>query len=249
MNVYDAAQERLKIIFEDFDNIYVAFSGGKDSGIVLNLVIDYMRKHDIKKKVAVYHMDYEGQYQHTQDYLEQMMTSNSDILEIYWVCLPLRTKCGVSMYDNFWLPWEPEKKNIWVRDLPKFNGVYHLYNHPFDFYKFGMQDTDFDLIFTEWIHKRYNAKRTIGLLGIRTQESLNRWRALNGDKNTYKKYQWTTAQYTDNTYLGYPIYDWKVDDVWIANYKFNWNYNKLYDLYYKAGLSISQMRVASAFID
>jgi len=126
MNVYEAAQERLKIIFEDFDNVYVAFSGGKDSGIVLNLVIDYMRKHNIKRKVSVYHMDYEGQYQHTQEYLERMMTGNEDILDIYWVCLPLRTKCGVSMYDNFWLPWEPEKKNIWVRDLPKFNGVYHL---------------------------------------------------------------------------------------------------------------------------
>ena len=31
-NVFDALQERLKFIFEEFDNIYVSFSGGKDSG-------------------------------------------------------------------------------------------------------------------------------------------------------------------------------------------------------------------------
>ena len=30
-NVYELAQERLKVIFNEFDNIYVSFSGGKDS--------------------------------------------------------------------------------------------------------------------------------------------------------------------------------------------------------------------------
>ena len=28
-NVYELAQERLKVIFNEFDNIYVSFSGGK----------------------------------------------------------------------------------------------------------------------------------------------------------------------------------------------------------------------------
>ena len=46
-NVYEATQERLKFIFENFDNIYVSFSGGKDSGLLLNLVLDYKRKHNI----------------------------------------------------------------------------------------------------------------------------------------------------------------------------------------------------------
>lgn len=32
INVYDAAIERLKYVFEEFDNVLVAFSGGKDSG-------------------------------------------------------------------------------------------------------------------------------------------------------------------------------------------------------------------------
>lgn len=40
-NVYDALQERLKFIFEEFDNIYISFSGGKDSGLLLNLVLDF----------------------------------------------------------------------------------------------------------------------------------------------------------------------------------------------------------------
>ena len=38
-NVYEAFLERLKFIFEEFDNIYISFSGGKDSGLLLNLVL------------------------------------------------------------------------------------------------------------------------------------------------------------------------------------------------------------------
>ena len=37
MNVFDATMERIKFAFENFDNIYVSFSGGKDSGLLLNL--------------------------------------------------------------------------------------------------------------------------------------------------------------------------------------------------------------------
>ena len=48
-NVYELVQERLDMIFKEFDNIYVSFSGGKDSGVLLNLCIDYIRKHNLKR--------------------------------------------------------------------------------------------------------------------------------------------------------------------------------------------------------
>ena len=49
-NVYDALQDRLKFIFEEFDNIYLSFSGGKDSGLLLNLVLDYQQKMCIRDR-------------------------------------------------------------------------------------------------------------------------------------------------------------------------------------------------------
>ena len=54
-NVYELAQERLDIIFKEFDNVYISFSGGKDSGVLLNLCIDYIRKHNLKTKLGVFH--------------------------------------------------------------------------------------------------------------------------------------------------------------------------------------------------
>lgn len=45
LNVYEQAQIRLEKIFGHFDNIYVSFSGGKDSGVLLQLCTDYIRKH------------------------------------------------------------------------------------------------------------------------------------------------------------------------------------------------------------
>lgn len=56
-NVYELTQERLKMIFEEFDNIYISFSGGKDSGVLLNLCIDYIRQNSLKRKIGIFHMD------------------------------------------------------------------------------------------------------------------------------------------------------------------------------------------------
>ena len=61
-NVYDLAQERLRMIFNEFDNVYISFSGGKDSGVLLNLCIDYIRRNNLNIRLGVFHMDYEIQY-------------------------------------------------------------------------------------------------------------------------------------------------------------------------------------------
>jgi predicted phosphoadenosine phosphosulfate sulfurtransferase len=52
-----------------------------------------------------------------------------------------------------------------------------------------------------------------------------------------------------NVYNAYPVFDWLTNDIWVANAKFFWDYNKLYDLFYKAGITVEKMRVASPFND
>ena len=61
-NVYDAFQERLKYIFKEFDHIYVSFSGGKDSGLLLNMTLDFIKKNYPGRKIGLFHQDFEAQY-------------------------------------------------------------------------------------------------------------------------------------------------------------------------------------------
>lgn len=245
MTVYEASQKRLKILFEEFDNIYVSFSGGKDSGVLLNLCIDYIREHKLDRKIGVFHLDYEAQYKMTTDYVNETLADNADILEIYRCCVPFKVSTCTSMHENYWRPWEKSKQDIWVSQLPK-----DCYTETdFDFYKSNTWDYEFQEKFSLWYHKLKKAKKTACLVGIRTQESLNRWRAIHSDKN-YKNYQgikWTKEMYL-NVYNAYPIFDFTTKDVWTANGKFNWRYNKLYDIFYMAGVGIEQQRVASPFL-
>ena len=62
VNVWDATQDRLKFIFDNFEKVYVSFSGGKDSGVLLNLVIDYVRANCPDRKIGVQVMDNEANY-------------------------------------------------------------------------------------------------------------------------------------------------------------------------------------------
>jgi predicted phosphoadenosine phosphosulfate sulfurtransferase len=245
MNVYEAIQQRLKIIFAEFDNVYVSFSGGKDSGVLLNLCIDYIRKHNLNIKLSVFHLDYEAQYQMTTEYVNKTLAENTDILEIYRCCVPFKVTTCTSMHENYWRPWEESKRDIWVRKMP--DNCFKKEDFPY--FKENMWDYEFQERFSQWLHKRKKAKKTCCLVGIRTQESLNRWRAIYSDRN-YKNYyglNWTKEMY-QNVYNAYPIYDWLTTDIWTANGRFKWDYNKLYDLYYKAGVGIEQQRVASPFL-
>jgi predicted phosphoadenosine phosphosulfate sulfurtransferase len=52
-----------------------------------------------------------------------------------------------------------------------------------------------------------------------------------------------------NLFNFYPLYDWMTDDVWTANAKFGFDYNRLYDLYHLAGVPLGGMRVANPFHD
>lgn len=245
-NVYEALQDRLKFIFDNFDNIYVSFSGGKDSGLLLNMVLSYKRRNKIAKKIGVFHQDFEAQYQTTTDFVSRMFENNLRDIEPYWVCLPMGSRCAVSNYQMYWYPWDPDKEELWVRPMPKMPYIINMDNNPFDFYRYKMVQEDLYAEFGEW-YSRQKKGKTICLLGIRADESLNRYRAYANDRKTIMRgNQWTTKM-GENWWNAYPIYDWTTKDVWIANGKFDYDYNRIYDLFWKAGLSISQMRVASPY--
>ena len=247
-NVYDALQERLRFLFEEFDNIYVSFSGGKDSGLLLNQLLDFRKKYYPDRNIGVFHQDFEAQYTVTTEYIERTFAKIENDVEPYWVCLPMATRTAVSSYEMYWYPWDDTKEDAWVRPMPKHPYVINLQNNPMTTYKYRMHQEDLAKQFGRWYRISHGNRRTVCLLGIRAEESLQRYSGFLNKKYGYKGECWISHQFKD-VWCASPLYDWSIGDVWHAIYQFNYDYNHLYDLYYKAGLSPSQMRVASPFND
>jgi len=244
-HVLDAFMDRMAFIFEKFDHIVVAFSGGKDSGLLLELVNLYYAEHKPSTKVSVYHIDYEGNYQHTIDYVSRCIWKYP-YFDYYHLCMPISASCGVSMYQSTWMPWNPEERDIWVKDMPE--NTINIENHHFDFFEIGMSDYVFQTRLGKWLHEKKEAERTAVLVGIRAQESLNRYHAVmrGNSPTTFEGIGYSTEIFPD-IYNFYPLYDWSVEDVWTANCKYGFDYNKLYDLFYLAGVPLTEMRVANPF--
>lgn len=247
-NVYEEFQERLRLIFEEFDNIYVSFSGGKDSGLLLNMTLDFQRKYYPEKKIGVFHQDFEAQYTVTSEYVEKTFERIKDEVEPYWVCLPMATRTALSSYEMYWYPWDDTKKNLWVRPMPQKEYVINLDNNPMTTYRYRMHQEDLAKQFGRWYRLSHSNKKTVCLLGMRADESLQRYSGFLNKKYGYKGQCWISQTFKD-VWCASPLYDWSSEDIWHANYLFNYEYNHLYDLYYMAGLKVSQMRVASPFND
>jgi predicted phosphoadenosine phosphosulfate sulfurtransferase len=244
-DVYQAAMRRIHFIFQNFKRIYLSFSGGKDSGVMLNLVLSYMREKGIKRKIGLMTLDNEANYEYSLEFMHSIIKKNLDLLDVYWCCLPITLPCTVSSYAVDWQCWGVDDEARWIRPMPSEDYIVNMENHPFDFFKENMPYDEFWDQFGDWYGQ---GKSTACLIGIRTDESLNRFRTImNPRKQSLKEERWTKRN-TKIVYNCYPIYDWRTKDIWVANAKYEWEYNKLYDIFYKAGLTVHQMRVASPFM-
>ena len=249
-NVYEAYLERMHLVFSEFENIFVSFSGGKDSGLLLNLTLDFRNKYYPGRRIGVFHQDFEAQYTVTTQYVEQTFQRLEDdpTVELYWVCLPMATRTCLSSYQMYWYPWDDTKEELWVRPMPQHPYVINLQNNPMTTYRYRMHQEDLAKQFGRWYRLSHGNRKTVCLLGIRADESLQRYSGILNKKYGYQEQCWISRQFKD-TYVSSPIYDWSTSDIWHANALFHYDYNRLYDLYYMAGLKPSQMRVASPFND
>jgi predicted phosphoadenosine phosphosulfate sulfurtransferase len=241
IDVLTASKERIKWAFDNFEKICISFSGGKDSTAMTHLVMEEAKKRN--RKVALLFIDWEIQYKLTIEHVQHIYDMYKDYIIPYWVALPLLTDNACSMYEPEWISWDKAKENLWTRKPPKIAITDENY-FPFYYYKITFEE--FVPLFGEWYGE---GKSTACFVGIRTRESLNRYRALtNKKKNKFEDKMFTTCV-TDNVYNVYPIYDWSAEDDWKYFGKTKKPYNKLYDRFFQAGLTLHQMRVDEPFGD
>ena len=236
-NVLSAAERRIAAIYDEFPRVCVSFSGGKDSTVMLHLALAEAKRRG-RLPVEVLFIDWEAQYRATIDHVKEMLADESQT-KAYWICLPLSTDNGWSMHDPLWTAWDPAKRDIWVRELPDHPGVIKDYD-ALPFYRFGMFFEEFVPKFQNWLA---GGDKLACLIGLRANESLNRFRAVTKARpSRYKGWGWTKTM-GEHVTACYPIYDWGVPDIWGYIGKNGLPYNRIYDRMYWLGQSVHDMRI------
>ena len=118
-SVLEAAMDRLRTVFDGCDDVVVAFSGGKDSGVLLNLALEARTKHAPGHRMGVFHLDYEAQYTATTEYVDAVFAGLPADEDCLRGCVPVRCPTCTSMHEHHWRPWEEAKRNLWVRPMPE----------------------------------------------------------------------------------------------------------------------------------
>ncbi|OUV76661.1 MAG: hypothetical protein CBC83_00140 [Flavobacteriales bacterium TMED123] len=209
-NVYEKALERIEYLYEVFDDVVVSFSGGKDSTAMLLCAIEVAEKIGRLPVKAVFY-DEEAIHPPTIEYVERVR--NDPKVDLEWYCIPIKHRNACSNKEPYWYCWDPDKKDIWVRDLPDDCITEH------ERFQYGMSMQEFGT-------EHFKNTSCVVLQGIRTEESLRRYRAV-----ANKKQENFITKPAKGVVFAYPIYDWSSGDVWkIVSVK-NADYNKTYDIF------------------
>jgi predicted phosphoadenosine phosphosulfate sulfurtransferase len=207
-----------------------------------HLVMQEARR--IGRRVGLLLIDLEGQYRLTIGHGLEIFEMYKDIADPYWVALPINLRNAVSVFEPQWCCWDPSEQKRWIRQPPP---IAITNQDRFPFYKYRMEFEDFVPDFAEWYA---GGKSCACFVGIRSDESLNRYRTIaRANKACYEGRKWTTW-IREGAFNIYPIYDWKTEDVWRFHGKNpDLPYNRLYDRMYQAGLTLHQMRICQPYGD
>lgn len=238
-NVYELAKERVHRMFDIFDTVAVAFSGGKDSTATLNIVTEVAAERGIEAPIKVIFYDEEAIPFETEQYVRRV-SQRTDV-DLDWYCIPFIGNNACSKRETIWYPWAEEVKDKWVRPLPP-EAITEKDIEPLGFHR-GLHHYEVNGILFD--PQKYG---NVGLaMGIRAQESITRTRAVTQKvkDNFIVKYNESTSK--GNLWRCYPIYDWKTEDVWTAPRLLNWDTNFAYDLMEMAGVSRPMQRCSPPY--
>lgn len=247
INVLAAAEERLTYIFNTFSHVYFSFSGGKDSGAMVQLADQIAQKSG--KKFDLLILDIEANYRSTRNFMESIKRLKS-VQQVYHFCLPFYEDNTTSIFQPQWKMWDEVERDKWVQEMPRDAiSLSDLDESMMELYQSANLNPDkFLKNFAFWYANHHKGEPVACGIGIRTQESLHRYRAILNRNFNYQGHCWIKHQTNQGEILNfYPLYDWKTEDVWGAYAHFDWEMNGFYDKLYTYGVYLSQMRICQPY--
>jgi len=225
-SVLEAARERISFVFDNFENVSVSVSGGKDSTALAYLALEEAEKRG--REIEVFFLDQEAEYASTIEVIEKMMVH--PLVRPAWYQVPIRMTNATSYSEEFLSAWGEGEE--WMRA-----------KHPLAIQSIQGDYPDRFYPFFKWRETQY--PNTAILIGLRTEEALNRFRAVVKNPG-YNDVVWSTKTACDSSFRFYPIFDWGLGDVWRYIRDAGVEYNRVYDRMLAAGHSRwKDMRVSN----
>lgn len=239
--VLEASEERIRFIFDHYENIIVSVSGGKDSTVLAHLALKEANRRN--RKIGLFFLDEEVVYQSTADQVEYMMSMFPENTNRLWLQIEFHLTNATSRKDSQLICWEKGRHKDWMRSKSKDNITTKMWDEKDEVFTPGYKWLDFYGVMTNFENAHSN---TAFLVGLRATESPNRHRAVckNPVKIGGEDVYYATKRDNSNVSV-YPIYDWNFHDVWKYIYDNNLKYSKIYDYQFKKGLGINEMRLSS----
>lgn len=230
IDVVTAARRRIVNVFSNGVKVYLSFSGGKDSLVLADMVLDLIREGAVDpKQLTVFFIDEEAIYTSVEAKVLEWRNKFLAVGAAFeWWCLEVKHFSAYNqlMADESYTCWDHTKRDVWVRQPPPFA----LTNHPM--LKPGIDN------YQSFLPKIRGDG--IQMVGVRASESVQRLKymaALNlgaGKHITAKN-------------MIYPIYDWKTSDVWLYLKEHHVDIPIIYLWMYQAGISKGQLRISQYF--
>lgn len=230
-NVLDAALDRVRYLFDEFENVVVGLSGGKDSTVTLNIALQVAEEKN-RLPLTVIFVDQEAEWQGTIDYVEKVMTDPR--IKPMWFQMPMVITNNASSYERYSKCWNPEQKENWIHPQKEMSIKEN---------KYGTER--FHDLFEKIFEVEFRDKKSCYLSGVRTEEAPKRFVALT-HAVTYKWITWGKVLNKKlQHYTFYPLYDWSYTDIWKYINENKIEYNKVYDSMYQHGVKVQDMRISN----
>lgn len=223
-NVYQAAKERLNYVIDTFDRVFVSFSGGKDSLVVLKLMEEIYEERGITKPIDVIFRDEEL----IQDDVIEFVNSfkNNPRFNLRYYAVRQQSVKYILGKIHSYIQWDNDRPLIRPRPADAIID-------PLD--RVHNQNT-----MDEFLFEGIKGKIAY-LMGIRADESLVRLRSVINKKND----NFLTKSQSNNVIICKPIYDWTEKDIFRYFYEKDIKYCVTYDIQAMAGKAL---RVATPLL-
>ena len=207
-NVLEAALDRMRWVFGEFENIVVSYSGGKDSTVTLRLALQVAEELG-RLPLPVLWLDQEIEWQATTDHVKEVMYEPG--VKPMWMQFPFVISNATSPTARYLDCWAEDKESEWVHPRDPIAMTENKYD-----------EVRFHKLFGRILQVEFPEGLTANLAGVRCEESPARQGGLT-NKATYKHVTWG-KKVTKQHYNFYPLYDWTTSDVWKAIHDHDWPY-------------------------